>query len=498
MKHLPLLAAAALLLTASITACGDSGNIQTETDAAADTTAAVTETAAPEPTLCIDTLPPQDFGGADFRIYTGNVLAGWELPTTINYAAEEVGEVVNDTLFARDRWLEETYNVSVQYTLNDSDSNKPQKLSKLVLAGDDAYDLIIEDLATVARGLADANCIYPLNYIDTIRLDEDYWMPELNEQLKIGGNLFFSSSAISPRYYGSVYVLMFNRELADNLDLPDLYQMVTDGTWTRDARMECARAALSDSNVDGKITAEDTGGMMYEVLTPESIVMGAGYHYVQNVGGKLTVMLEDQALVTLMQKISSFLQEDCVVRDGHGSKFDAEMSINNGTFLFYNPCTFNLAGLRDLPYDYGILPMPKNDEAQESYIGYSQPWASACPSIPITVVGDRLAMTGTLTDAMAAYGYDYLRPAVFDNVIQLKGARDEKSGQIIDMMFENITFELTSILNFDRLNSQLQEHFTTGLGKKDIVTRYAAIKEKTENAIAAIEEQYGNFENNLG
>lgn len=497
MKHLSVLAAAALL-TASLTACGDSSQAPIETDAALNTTAAVTETSAPESHLYTDTLTKEDYGGADFRIYTGNVLAGWELPTTINYAAAETGEIVNDTLYARDRWLEETYNVSVQYTLNDSDSNKPQKISKLVLAGDDAFDLVIEDLATVARGLADANCIYPLNYINTIRLGEDYWMPDLNEQLKIGGNLFFSSSALSPRYYGSVYVLLFNRDLAAQLDLPDFYQMVTDGTWTIDAMMECARLALSDTNGDSKITAEDTVGMMYEVLTPESIVMGAGYHYVQNVGGKLTVMLEDQALVTLMQKISDFLQEDCVVRDGAGSTFDAEMSINNGTFLFYNPCTFNLAGLRDLPYDYGILPMPKNDEAQDSYIGYSQPWASACPSIPITVVGDRLAMTGTLTDAMAAYGYDYLRPAVFENVIQLKGARDEKSGEIIDMMFENITFELTSILNFDRLNGQLQEHFTRALGKKDIVSRYAAIKSKTEAAIAAIEEQYANFENNLG
>lgn len=497
MKHLSVLAAATLL-TASLTACGDSSQTPIETDAALNTTAAVTETSAPESHLYTDTLTSEDYGGADFRIYTGNVLAGWELPTTINYAAAETGEIVNDTLYARDRWLEETYNVSVQYTLNDSDSNKPQKISKLVLAGDDAFDLVIEDLATVARGLADANCIYPLNYINTIRLGEDYWMPDLNEQLKIGGNLFFSSSALSPRYYGSVYVLLFNRDLAAQLDLPDFYQMVTDGTWTIDAMMECARLALSDTNGDSKITAEDTVGMMYEVLTPESIVMGAGYHYVQNVGGKLTVMLEDQALVTLMQKISDFLQEDCVVRDGAGSTFDAEMSINNGTFLFYNPCTFNLAGLRDLPYDYGILPMPKNDEAQDSYIGYSQPWASACPSIPITVVGDRLAMTGTLTDAMAAYGYDYLRPAVFENVIQLKGARDEKSGEIIDMMFENITFELTSILNFDRLNGQLQEHFTRALGKKDIVSRYAAIKSKTEAAIAAIEEQYANFENNLG
>ena len=496
MKRISVIAAALLLLAASVTACGGEGT-SVETAAVADTTAAVTETAAEEAKLCIDMLTAQDYNGADFRIYTSNILAGLELPTTINYAKEESGEIVNDTLFARDRWLEETYNVNVQYTADEAGS-KAKTLTKLVLAGDDVYDLIIEDLATVARGLADANCIYPLNYINTINLDRDYWMPELNEQLKIGGNLFFSSSALSPRYYGSVYVLLFNRELAENLDLPDLYQKVTDGTWTLDVMMECARLALSDTSGDGKITAEDTVGMIYEVLTPEALVMGAGHHYVENVNGSLAVMLEDQSLVTLMQSLSAFLQEDCVVRDGHGSKFDAELSINNGTFLFYNPCTFNLAGLRDLPYDYGILPMPKKDEAQDAYIGYSQPWASACPSIPITVVGDRLAMTGTLVDAMAAYGYDYLRPAVFENVIQLKGARDEKSGEIINMMFENITFELTSILNFDRLNSNLQEHFTTGLGKKDIVSRYASIKEATEKAIASIENQYANFEDNLG
>ena len=170
MKRLTALAAALVLLAASATACGDSGTAPVDTATTPDTTAAVTETAAPEEKRCIDMLTEQDYGGADFRIYTSNVLAGWELPTTINYAAEESGEVVNDTLFARDRWLEETYNVSVQYTCDDSGANKPQKLSKLVLAGDDVYDLIIEDLATVARGLADANCIYPLNYINTIKI----------------------------------------------------------------------------------------------------------------------------------------------------------------------------------------------------------------------------------------------------------------------------------------------------------------------------------------
>ena len=48
----------------------------------------------------------------------------------------------------------------------------------------------------------------------------------------------------------------------------------------------------------------------------------------------------------------------------------------------------------------------------------------------------------------------------------------------------DVLFELTSILNFDKLNGELQEHFTRKLGKKDVVTLYASIKDKTETAIS--------------
>ena len=122
------------------------------------------------------------------------------------------------------------------------------------------------------------------------------------------GNLFFSSSAISPRYYGSVYVLLFNRDLAAQLDLPDLYEQVTDGTWTLDSMMECARAALADTNGDrtrdsllaqdiyyqlteqgrkvffARITLEDVAGAQYEpyifaALNSAKIMLAFGTDY---------------------------------------------------------------------------------------------------------------------------------------------------------------------------------------------------------------------------
>ncbi|MGM9625211.1 MAG: hypothetical protein ACI3XM_05830, partial [Eubacteriales bacterium] len=157
----------------------------------------------------------------------------------------------------------------------------------------------------------------------------------------------------------------------------------------------------------------------------------------------------------------------------------------------------NLASYRDLEYDYGILPMPKLNEEQDKYYAYSQPWATAVPSIPITLTGDALSRAGTITDAMAAYGYDYIRPAVFDNVIQLKGTQDERSGSIINMMFDNVTFEPSVFLNCGPVYNTTIDYFVSKLGKQDIVSSYAAVKSKTEEAMQTLIETFESYQEDL-
>ncbi|MCQ2433387.1 MAG: hypothetical protein MJ175_12360, partial [Clostridia bacterium] len=319
-------------------------------------------------------------------------------------------------------------------------------------------------------------------------------MPETNEKLKIADNIFAAACAISPRFYGSVYVLMFNRDMARELDLPDFYSMVLDGTWTHDRFFSVAREAVSDLNGDGKMDEQDRYGFIYDYSVADAMVIGAGMRYVENNNGRLRLTLEDAPVVDYVQKLADFFQEPCCGYDDNGVRyFMGEDFVHNGTVLFYGPCTFNLASYRDLTYDYGILPMPKLDEGQDAYYCYSQPWATACPIIPITLTGADLDRVGTLTDAMAAYGYDYVRPAVFDNVIQLKSARDEQSAQIIDMMFENVTFEYVSFFRFGKMFDAIHNFYSTNLGKKDIVSTYAAVKASAESEVEKLENHILEF-----
>ena len=259
--------------------------------------------------------------------------------------------------------------------------------------------------------------------------------------------------------------------------------------------MELSRLGYRDldgDNIAGNSEGEKVG-FMYEVLTPIGLTLGTGNHYVVNDNGELRVTLGDQNMVDLIQRFVAFFEEPAATYVGD-SGIQEYVLAESGDILFYNPCTFNLAEFRDYQYDYGILPMPKLDASQENYISYSQPWVIATPCIPITIVGDRLDMVGTLTDAMCAYGYDYIRPAVFENVIQLKGARDEKSAEIVDTMFENITFELTDILRFGSLSGTMGEFFTTRLGQQDITSAYAAIRSSTEAAIDELTSAFEGYE----
>ncbi|MCQ2432354.1 MAG: hypothetical protein MJ175_07110, partial [Clostridia bacterium] len=430
---------------------------------------------------------------AEFRVYTSNYINGWTNNTLINHADEENGEIVNDTLFARDRFIEETFNVTMKYEVDETGSTPTQikLLTNSILAGDRGYDMILLDHAEVCKNLSIQGMLYPLNYVDGINLDAGYWMKHLNDKCRIGESLYFASCAISPRYYSSVYVVMFNRDMARSLDLEDMYDLVETGKWTYDKMFSLARLAVHDLNGDGKMDTTDQIGCMYG--SQEGYLLGAGLGLLENRGGKLYCMLEDSKVIDYLHKLVDCFQYDGVYCENR-SDIDYDSVIKNGTTLFFNPMTADLTDFRDLTYDYGILPFPKLNEEQDGYIGFSQPWVNVTPMIPITVSGDALSMAGTLTDAMAAYGYDYIRPAVFDNVICLKGTRDEQSARIIDLIFENVQLELASDLRLTALTNVFFDYVANKLGKQDIVSTYAAQKSKIDAAIQNIMDTYAQNE----
>jgi hypothetical protein len=83
--------------------------------------------------------------------------------------------------------------------------------------------------------------------------------------------------------------------------------------------------------------------------------------------------------------------------------------------------------------DFGLLPMPKFDEAQTDYHQFtSGGWASSY-SIPVTT--SDLARTGMILEVMAGYSSDTIVPALIDVSLKSKFARDEESEKMLEIAF---------------------------------------------------------------
>ena len=457
---------------------------------------AETETIQETEPSYVDALPKADYNGASFRSYGANTLNGMEYATLLQFSCgEQTGESCNDALYNRTAYLEEFYNVDFAETIEPGNVSA-SKVQANIKAGDAAQDMIYGDVASFGYSMVLAGGVYPSDMIPGLQLDNPYWSSEMREALTIGDNYYFPTGAITPRYYGAAYLLMFNRDIVTDMNLPDPQALTKEGKWTIDVMFGMMADAYVDLNGNGEVDGEDQIGFGYETLTAETLVLGCGYHYVENENGKMRAAFDDENLVTLMQWMVQQYQQEGIIQDG-ANGIDYGAMVEAGRVLFDSPCTFSMAAYRDYEYDFGMVPFPKENEIQDGYISYAQPWVVTVPYVPVTNTGDTLAMTGVLLDAMAAYGYEKVQPVIYEEVIMLKNTRDEASSEIVEMLYENVTIELASCIGLDGFTGKVQQMFTSNLGKTDITTLYAGSRESIENFFTNLEAQFKEIRTNL-
>ena len=88
----------------------------------------------------------------------------------------------------------------------------------------------------------------------------------------------------------------------------------------------------------------------------------------------------------------------------------------------------------DMEDSYGIVPIPKLDEAQESYHSYLG------FTIPVLFLPANAAdpeRTGLIMEACSAASYDVVTPQMYEIVTKLKNTRDEDSSEMIEIIIRN-------------------------------------------------------------
>ena len=176
-----------------------------------------------------DLLPAADFGGADYVIIGREYAKLGALPS-IEFATEEMnGEIINDTVYRRNRTVEDNFNVRIAAMTGSAASLVPVS----VAAGDGAYDLAwahVNDMSSLSLGGNLAN-YYDVPHID---LAGAWWNQLAVESLTWGGKCFLQMNYIPFTGVLLSHCLYYDQKLAADYGVSDLYGMVNGGTWTFD------------------------------------------------------------------------------------------------------------------------------------------------------------------------------------------------------------------------------------------------------------------------
>ncbi|MCL2517083.1 MAG: hypothetical protein FWF15_00840 [Oscillospiraceae bacterium] len=443
MKRIIALSLILLLIMSFISACSSGSNSSAETTTKENQLTVENKdwTFGDAWVYMDDNLPAKNFGGAEFNILTMDYQYHDFTVIVDNYN----GDVLNDAIYKRTIETEERFNVKITSTLY-TDFWNSAYVKKLVTSGDSTYDLIwmIERIAVAA---AMENLLYPLQDVEYIDLKKPYW----------GGDKMISSLTVNkisyfgvPDYnliaYNSVNNIVFNKNLHENLQLENIYDLVLSGKWTYDNMLSLAQAAVADLNGDGIISDGDQFGFTSnEPYLVFNFFNGANVYTVSKDKDDLPyfALPGNQKAADIYEKVFKDYYESDVFFKIPLTGVES-VNFRNGQSLFFMGALSHIFKFRDMEDDFGLLPVPKYDETQTEYL-------TAIPSLFLSVVPttvENIERTGIILEALACSSYNTVIPEYYEKCLTTKFVRDAESAEVISLILKNRVTDFGNIFIF--------------------------------------------------
>ena len=457
-----------------LTGCGKGEASAAETVAGIGSTDSVMEETT-EPAY-LDTLGEKDFNNAAFSVIGVDYAARRNFPD-----AETSGEVVNDALTERDNSIMERYHVGIAYTKHENATDVASLVRKEVLANENSWHMAISAISGSLINLMNENVLYDLTELPYLDLSANWWSSPMYEKTQINGHMYITMGDISPQKYYAPYVLAYNKMLAENYHFPDLYEMVLDGKWTLDAFASLTKDMEQDLNGDGKMDETDFWSYSHvnTSITGCAHFVGAGASLAESSENGVSVNLNTEKNAEIVARLQDILVP---------VKYP-DMNITNNIFmedraLFYGNSLSNIiANFREMKSDFGIIPVPKYDEAQTNYYAYINTWCLGGVAVPLTCSDPEL--TGFMMEALCYQSYELVRPALCENLLKQKVSRDEASAQILDLILDNTYLDLNGLYNFGTSCTFVGECI---VNEKEFVSGLEKLEKKIQADIESISE----------
>lgn len=391
------------------------------------------------------------------------------------YMEEPQEDVVDDAIYRRNKAVEQRFGITLSCT-ESNESNTDISALNSILAGDDAYDLILTHSHS-AFAYANQGAACNINDISSIHIDQPWWTRDLARSCNVNGNLFVLGGDFSINALSQAMCLFFNKNIFDELGFEYPYETVKEGNWTFDEFAYLAKRGGADLNGDGVLTpgTDQFGFVSLEWYSPVNILYAGGQR-IYSIGedGFAELSYYSNKTVEIIDEFFSLMRSNaCLIQFNDAASV---VSFDSGEAMFMDGGLGNAAQFRNMSDDFGILPYPKFDEADEYHTAFNA--VADMGLIPITV--EDIERTGAITEALCAYGSMYVLPAFYDVSLKTKASRDDESEAMMDIIRDGLVYDIGYLSGASALSPRNFLHASSINVASDYESKESSERKKVE------------------
>ena len=495
MKKLLCVLLAALMLVGTLASCGTS-NENTDTTAAGDVTTNLEE----ETRETLD-IPSTRYDGTEICFLTRDE-SEWSTLEIFAESQTSESDNISNAVFERNDRILQNYGVTIT-ELKKKTTEHHGSLSNEVSAPTGDFHAVITNTSGSAS-FASNGFLWNLNSEEIEYLDftKPWWDNNMAEGMSIDDRLYFATGDLLTSDNDATFVIMFNKQLVKDYNIPDLYALVENGQWTMEELYKYEQLAVQDNNGDGKLDYDtDICGLAYTGDVPYCLVFGGGVTLCSKDEDDIPVYsLDVQRADDIADMGKLIFSKDytidlnAVVNAGGITMYDAGVkTFGEGHALFMGEVMQCVTRMRGCDVDFGILPYPKFNVQQANYASMMHLTAS-CVSIPKRVSGETLAIVTSMIEAMAYHAVDTLTVQYYEINLKTKGAKDEQSGPMMDMILSNRICDLSYYYQWGSNAFGQVANCLLPTGGKSVSSQSKKFKSSIERAIGQLQKSMEKFE----
>ncbi len=422
------------------------------------------------------TPPDVNYGGKDFNVFTWDGSTDWVLEFS-----SELSKIDASTYYHLATVEQE---LGINFTTTEQPGGYYQMsdfVQKLyVMSGDDGIDLVCQYSLCASVGTHEG--IYTdLLKLDYINWDAKYWSQNLRQTNTINNKMYWCTGDMTASTIRNMYLIAYNFDMAADNQMGDLYEVVKEGKWTIE-KLKTLTADIWDDENDN--TIRDHGDMFgfvggaYNAYDAFQYSCNLPCVVVNNMGElEINSDLNGERGVDITNEIKDLLHnsQGTYANTKDNKTWEKPIEEEKAVFALYHAESL-ISSLVKTDINYGILPMPKYDEAQENYhtaltMTYSM--------FSVPAVANDPNMSAAVLESMSHSGYVSLAPTVFE-ALQYRYSKRAEDTEMLTILRDGIIYEPGRIIETMDIFALVRR---TVRDNAEITAYYAADRNKFETGL---------------